>query len=198
MSLSPALARRIDRLSRRAHDFHRFAHHPLCERYAGELIALHGRSRMCRGCCYALLGACIGTLAACIVAPAPGPLAVGSALAAALAWRSLSSSLSVKRTSKLWTRGLPALLCSAAVVSCTRAGGVLAWSSGAALVLSIGLCARRYRRRGPDRSACARCPEYGATSVCSGYREIVRAERAFVRRSQQLIDAHHANAALRS
>ena len=33
-----ALRRKIDRLSRAAHRFHRFAHHPLCERYAGEVI----------------------------------------------------------------------------------------------------------------------------------------------------------------
>ena len=36
-------------MSRRAHAFHRFAHHPLCERYANELVPLGRRTRLCRG-----------------------------------------------------------------------------------------------------------------------------------------------------
>jgi hypothetical protein len=31
-------ARDLDRLAKRAHRFHRFAHHPLCAAYAGETL----------------------------------------------------------------------------------------------------------------------------------------------------------------
>ncbi|HET8714991.1 MAG TPA: hypothetical protein VFM16_04150, partial [Holophagaceae bacterium] len=50
----PALRRRLDRLARRAHAFHRFAHHPLCAEYAGERLRV-GKVHLCRGC--TLLGA---------------------------------------------------------------------------------------------------------------------------------------------
>jgi hypothetical protein len=61
--------------------------------------------------------------------------------------------------------------------------------------LAVGLIAlsrivlSRYRRRGPDRSPCQVCPERNLTVPCTGFRTIVRAERAFVRRSERLLDA---------
>src|SRR5579859_1379561 len=55
-----SLARRIDRLAWFAHAFHRFAHHPLCDRYQEELIPLGRRTRVCRGCSLALLGVLVG------------------------------------------------------------------------------------------------------------------------------------------
>jgi hypothetical protein len=90
---------------------------------------------------------------------------------------------------KLWTRGLPALVFCAALTSLLRAPSALHVSLALALVVSCALALGLYRRRGPDRSACTRCPEYASNVICSGFREIVRAERAFSRRSQQLLDA---------
>src|SRR5258706_14473890 len=50
---------KLDRLSRGAHRFHRFAHHPLCDRYAGEVVRF-GRVRLCRGCTFAVIGGLAG------------------------------------------------------------------------------------------------------------------------------------------
>ena len=36
--IPPQLARRLDRLSVAAHRFHRWAHHPLCTEYEGEVL----------------------------------------------------------------------------------------------------------------------------------------------------------------
>jgi hypothetical protein len=44
------LAKQLDRLSRRAHRFHRFAHHPLCGAYAAELVPLGRKARSGCGC----------------------------------------------------------------------------------------------------------------------------------------------------
>jgi hypothetical protein len=49
-------------------------------------------------------------------------------------------------------------------------------------------CWLLYRRRGPDRRPCAACPEQ-TRQPCSGLLPILRAERAFIRRAQHLIDA---------
>jgi hypothetical protein len=86
--VSRALAQRIDRLARRAHAFHRFAHHPLCDRYAGELVQLSRRRSVCRGCsCFALAAVSGGAVG--LLAPLPrelssllGALALAGALLA--------------------------------------------------------------------------------------------------------------------
>jgi hypothetical protein len=191
MSVSPSLARRIDRLARRAHAFHRFAHHPLCGRYAGELIALRGRRRICRGCTCTLAAAVVGTSSALVVVLPGVPLALVSLGCFAVTLRSLSHAPDAdrRRVNKLWTRGLPAFVCSAALTALLRAPTELHVSLALALLLSCTLTLGRYRRRGPDRSACTRCPEYASNAICSGFREIVRAERAFSRRTRQLLDA---------
>ncbi len=79
----PELARRIDGLARAAHRFHRYAHHPLCAAYAGEVFRLGRRTRLCRGCTLVAIGAIAGALAAALL-PAPGTVAmlVVTALAA--------------------------------------------------------------------------------------------------------------------
>jgi hypothetical protein len=38
-----------------------------------------------------------------------------------------------------------------------------------------------YRRRGPDRTPCASCPERNLTQPCRGIAPIIRRERAFRR-----------------
>lgn len=189
------VARRIDRLARRAHAFHRFAHHPLCDQYSGELIALGSRRRVCRGCTCALGGALVGA-------------ALGSALEfpvpAALAFAVLATSLMIlaqrfqsdrnrnverrqTRLGKLWTRGVPLAALALAFTAGLRAQNTAGVVTAVSIALALFVLLRVYRRAGPDRSPCARCPERTLTVPCSGFRDIVRAERAFVRRSRQLL-----------
>jgi len=81
--------RAIDRLARRAHAFHRFAHHPLCERYAGELVPLGKRTRICRGCAASALGSLAGSLAAYSFQPTLSAMLSASALGLGLFLSSL-------------------------------------------------------------------------------------------------------------
>jgi hypothetical protein len=187
--VDPSVARHIDRLARRAHAFHRFAHHPLCEEYAGELIAVGSRTRVCRGCTSAIGGTLGGVvLGTCVDFPSM----------AALAFAVFATSVPVlaacferdrvgPRLGKLWTRGVPlaalALAFTAGVRERSETGAAIAVS----ITLALFILVRVYRRIGPDRSPCARCPERTSSVPCSGFRDIVRAERAFVRRSRRLI-----------
>jgi hypothetical protein len=161
-----SLAGRIDRLARRAHVFHRFAHHPLCDAYAGEVISI-GRGRLCRGCAYVGLGGVTG-LSVAALAPVTRVTAWAAlGFAAAL----LGASLAV-RLPKWLGRFTPALL------------GGLAPAGGAVPTLTASLAAvvllAAYRRRGPARGPCVDCPERGM-SVCSGFAAAVQRERAFQR-----------------
>ena len=176
------VARRIERLARRAHAFHRFAHHPLCADYAGELIALGHRRRVCRGCAFALLGAGSGVLMGLLF-----PLALGQAtLIAALA---LATTVTRQRRSKLWTRAWPAAGAAYALACCALWHDLAALGCALAVIVACAALSIAYRVRGPDRSPCLRCPERTQRVPCSGFRDIVRAERAFVRRSQRLLDS---------
>jgi hypothetical protein len=178
--LSPATARAVDRLARRAHAFHRFAHHPLCERYASELLPLGRRARICRGCAAVLAGVPLG---GALVALLPPSLAV---LGVALAAAALAGALSLRvRLPKSLGRFVPACGIGAGFVSAfTHPRGFL-WlgvlaASGAGFAL--------YRKRRPNREPCVTCPERLAATPCSGLRPIVRRERAFRRAAQRLID----------
>ena len=85
MSRAPAgFAWRLDRLAWRLHAFHRYAHHPLCRRYAGEVLTL-GRVRVCKGCTLLAVGVVVGVPVGCLV---PGLSVTNLALVAlaALAW----------------------------------------------------------------------------------------------------------------
>ena len=164
------LARRIDRLARHAHAFHRFAHHPLCDRYGGELVQLGHALRICRGCSLALIGALVGALA--------GGLSRSSALGPAI-WLvpaiGLALVLLPLGRSKLLRRFLPTLLLSFAAF-----GGPALLS-----LFSVTLAATMlvlYRRKGPNRVPCVTCPER-SLEVCSGFAPIRRRERAFRRLS---------------
>ena len=174
-SMSPALARRIDRLSRRAHAFHRYAHHPLCGAYSTELIGV-GRVRVCRGCVYTALGVAAGLGAGLL--PAPNAWAV---LLLAGAGGVLAAISLVARVPKSASRFLPGVFGGAATIVALRAGGaeaIVLWSiCGAG---AVGIVAH-YRTRGPDRTPCRTCPERDLPSACSGLRPIVQRERAFQR-----------------
>jgi hypothetical protein len=182
--LRPALGRRLDRLSRAAHRFHRFAHHPLCEQYAGEVIRVGKRARLCRGCSYAALGGVAGVAFAALVR-AP--------LWATLTLIALSVTMGVVslrwRTSKALSRFVPA---AGLAVACAEGLRAETWAgAGVAFGVVLGLAGlvRAYRQRVPDRTPCASCAERELGAACSGIRPIVRRERAFRRVAQRLIDA---------
>lgn len=128
---SQRLAARLDRLARRAHAFHRFAHHPLCDRYQSELIELRGRTRLCRGCACALGGVVAGLALGAVAPLAPW---LGALVAATLlsslpaAFQRASAAMLVTvlaRPNKLLTRGLPLALTTWACASAAHHAGAL-------------------------------------------------------------------------
>lgn len=175
------VARALDRLARRAHAFHRFAHHPLCARYASELIRLGRRERVCRGCVALGAGFLAGSSLAFTLEPSVGVLYGSLAVAAALGIASL-----LVRLPKLLGRFLPALGFALALASVFTDFRSYAWLAGAC---GFGLGFLAYRRRGPSRTPCASCPERLEPAPCSGFVRIVRRERAFQRAARKLIDA---------
>lgn len=190
--LTPGQVRRIDRLSRRAHRFHRYAHHPLCGRYAGEVIRVGRRVRLCRGCTFAALGGLAGVVVGLALARGIGRiigLTGGASTRVELAAMALAALLLVptviskRRVPKLVSRLLPAALFALSLTM-----SVLAWQPiviVAALVLVAGLRVG-YGRRGGDRSPCETCPER-TLSPCSGFAPIVRREQAFQRVVRRLV-----------
>jgi hypothetical protein len=194
------LARRIDRLARRAHAFHRWSHHPLCDRYAGEVVRLGRRTRLCRGCALAVLGATLGGaagLAAGLAAPAaPGGawLAAAALLAAAVPLAlprhpPPAGAPSGRRAPKILTRLLPLAVAGGAAGQALAAPTPGRLAAAAIAVAAIALGVLRYRRRGPDRGACLGCPEAPPGMGCSGFRLAARRERAFSRLTSRWIAA---------
>jgi hypothetical protein len=192
MALIPtSLARRIDRAARHAHRFHRFAHHPLCKAYAGELVRLGPRARVCRGCSMTAVGLMMGVALGASFGPgtwvAPVAWLVASlfALAGSLRtpWPPAAAGVPVpRRISKIVSRFLPALWLGAAIGQAFRAGLVATMLVGGTAGVGVGVFAALYRRRGPDRTPCTVCPER-LLNPCSGFLPIVRRERAFRRLS---------------
>lgn len=173
-----SLARRLDRLAFRAHAFHRWAHHPLCREYAGEVYRLGRRLRLCRGCTLAAAGTLAG-LAAGLASPALPGLAIGALAGLGLLAGGLA--LGRRRRPKGLTRGLPAALLAFLLLQALRGGGAARWSAAAVAVAAGAAVTLAYRRRGPDRTPCATCPEAPASGACRGFREIRTRERAFSR-----------------
>lgn len=184
--ISPSLARRIDRLARHAHAFHRFAHHPVCFRYAGEVVRLGAQRRVCRGCLAAGLGLLIGTGVGLRLPASPHTELLLLGLATLIGLTSLRL-----RIGKVVTRFLPAAFGSITLASSLHrasAGDRRALLTFIA-TLVIGACGLvAYRRRGPNRAACTSCPERLGPAPCSGLAPIVRRERAFQRLAQLWID----------
>jgi 4-amino-4-deoxy-L-arabinose transferase-like glycosyltransferase len=175
--IPPSLAGQIDRLSRRAHRFYRFAHHPLCSRYASEVIPIGRRIRLCRGCTFVALGIACG-LALGIALRGPAILGVGLVLlAATIGWTSIRT-----RLPKTTSRFLPALFFGIAI-ACNLVIAAAAIAAAGALLLG-------YRRRGPDRAPCQLCPEKDSR-VCSGFKRMVSRERAFRRVSARWLAQRH-------
>jgi hypothetical protein len=175
-ALSRTAARKLDRLSLRAHRFHRFAHHPLCGRYAGEVVRF-GRVRLCRGCTFAIAGGVLGASAGLALG---GSIAISLAASAAATLVLLATLYRRGRLTKLVTRlapaGLFALAITCGVLAASFAGAAVA-AFAAAMVVGLRVL---YGRRGADRSPCVSCPER-ELAPCSGFAPIVMRERAFQR-----------------
>ena len=185
-SIPPRLARRIDRLARHAHAFHRWAHHPLCADYEGEVIRVGRRLRLCRGCALAALGGLAGILTGSLVTPLPpvGLLALAG-FGALAGWLALSQ----RRRSKWATRALPATLLGVIVLMALRRGDGLSWAVACLAIATAMATYGAYRHRGPDRTPCRACPEFGAPGTCRGFRDIRRRERAFARLASRWLRA---------
>ena len=166
--IPPPLARRIDRLARRAHAFHRFAHHPLCEPYRSEVLRVGPRLRVCKGCTFLATGLVAGVAVGAFARP---PFLWGAgALLLALVLGALSLRL---RLPKILGRFVPGAGLGLALWT--------GWPSVFAALLIVAVVVDRYRRRGVERSRCQTCPER-LRSPCSGFAPAVRRERAFRRR----------------
>jgi hypothetical protein len=180
------LARRLDGLSRVAHRFHRFAHHPLCDDYAGEVVRIGRRGRVCRGCICAALGAPVGMTVSLVSSV---PIGAGAVLfLIASSWIAVTTLLRIgPRRTKLVTRFAPAWAVGFAVGEGVRAGGLYGATLASLAVLACAAFAALYRRRGPDRTPCARCPERILLTPCRGFAEIVKRERAFQRLAGRML-----------
>jgi len=189
------LARKLDRLARRAHRFHRFAHHPLCDEYAGELVRLGARTRVCRGCACALAGATSGAVGTLML-----PLAVvGGTTTAPAIWIALGLALvcgvalafdarrTAMRSPKTLTRLLPAAAFTFACVLGARSASLAGLALLATSLATGALLYMRYRKRGPSRTPCQTCPERTQSTPCRGYAPIVRRERAFARIARRML-----------
>ncbi len=184
--IAKGTARRIDRLARAAHRFHAFAHHPLCDEYAGEVFRFGRSTRVCRGCALAALGGVVG-FAFSFTAPPTAVALSAVVVACLLLGASLARFPRGLRRSKLATRLLPAALLTfaicAPIMRRTPAAAAVSVLAMATFALAVAL----YRRRRPDRTPCASCPEANDKPACRGLIAIVRRERAFQRRASQLI-----------
>jgi hypothetical protein len=189
-------ARRIDRLARGAHAFHRFAHHPLCAQYESEVLRIGRKLRLCRGCTFVASGLCTGAvLMAAVAIGAPSVrlhaawlvIAAATALAALLLVQRSIERRSQARKSKWLTRFAAAAGIGGAVsAAIARVDSVFGAVLVALTAIACALLVLQYRRRGPDRAPCSGCSER-SLAVCSGYAPIVRRERAFQRRALVLL-----------
>jgi len=173
--IPPSLARRIDRLAWRAHAFHRFAHHPLCDAYRNEVLRVGRHLRVCKGCTLLAAGLLVGVGLGTFVRPVLSWGAAALLLALGLGVLSLRT-----RVPKSLGRFLP----GAGIGIALWAG----WPCMLAALLIVAASGVLYRRRGVERSLCNACHER-LRSPCSGFAPAFRRERAFRRRVDRWMDA---------
>lgn len=193
------LAGRVDRLARRAHAFHRWSHHPLCERYRTEVVRLGRRTRICLGCSLTALGAVAGLAAGALLPAAPGAAIVAAGAALLLLAPALvrphprtapaPSAGAAWRRRKLLTRLLPTAVAGLAVAQALAAPAPARAVGAALAALAVFWVTLRYRRRGPDRAVCLGCPEGPPSARCPGFAPMARRERAFSRLAGRWIAA---------
>jgi hypothetical protein len=180
-------ARRLDRLALRAHCFHRYAHHPLCQAYRGEVLRF-GRLRICKGCTLLAMGAVAG-LGLGLSIPVLHLECLMVLALAGMAWVAVIFKASwVRRLGKAGTRLLPSLAGAFLVIQGLRFRDAWGWGLASALCLGAGLAGRIYRCRGPWHAPCEACPER-VLRPCSGFRLQFRRERAFARLAGRLLAA---------
>jgi hypothetical protein len=150
--------------------------------YDGEVFLVGRRTRICRGCTLAGIGAIAG-LGFALFLPPSLPIA---ALAVPLA---AGSAFAPRSMGKLAARWVPGLLLSFAFASGLRAVSVSGLGIALAAVLGVAILIHGYRRRGPHRGPCLACPERDSRHPCRGFARIVRRERAFQRRAGLLLDS---------
>jgi hypothetical protein len=179
--IPPALHRRLDRLARRAHAFHRLAHHPLCAAYAGEVVRLGRRTRVCRGCALAAGGGAVGLLLGVLLAPPPAEALAGGLVLLAILLGWAAAPRAGRGRPKLLTRLVPAALAGALLGVGPRAASVTGWGAALGAAALVAVAALAWGRRRPDRGPCTGCPEGPPGPACSGFGPIARRERAFQR-----------------
>ncbi len=137
------------------------------------------------GCALALLGSLAGALAGLRLGTLTTAL-VSLTGAVGLALWSLHDGRA-GRASKVATRFVPACGLMFAFFSvarvCSPASIGIAIAAGACMLGFVGL----YKRRGPNRTPCASCPERSGATTCSGLRPIVRREKALMRKTGAMI-----------
>lgn len=180
-------ARWLERLEARGHRFHRFAHHPLCDAYAPEVLRVGGLV-LCRGCTLATVGAVAGVLVGAGLRlgglALPGPVAAALALpilywaVMALYRRKQPPAPPRAPGAKLIRRGLPLFVAALGLGHALAAG---AWGWAALSVAIVVLGRFSYCLRGANRSACDTCPERERRPSCSGYAPMLQRERAIQR-----------------
>ena len=94
-----------------------------------------------------------------------------------------------RRASKLLTRTLPSAFAAGLAVLGARAASGTGLAAAAGVVALVAGGALAYRRRGPNRSPCAVCPERERPQVCSGFAPLARREKAFSRLAGRLLRA---------
>jgi hypothetical protein len=177
LPLPRLLTKRIDKLARRAHAFHRFAHHPLCDSYRSEVLRIGKRFRLCKGCTLLASGFLAGVALGVLWRPSAVVGGIAWSVALALGLTSLR-----QRLPKLMGRLLPGL-----GLGLGLCGG---WLCALLSLTTVAACAALYRRRGVERSRCGPCHERDR-KLCSGFVLIVRRERAFQRKADCWIERHH-------
>jgi hypothetical protein len=177
---------KLDRLSRGAHRFHRFAHHPLCDRYAGEVVRV-GRVRLCRGCTFAITGGLVGGIVGLAVDAATSLDVLVAPLATVAGFALIIATLYARRRfPKLVTRLVPAALFALAMTCGVLSFEPLGIAAALGAATIVGGLRLLYGKRGADRTPCTTCPERTWTP-CSGFAPIIRREAAFQRAARALL-----------
>ena len=122
-------------------------------------------------------------------------LALGLAFAGAAlldAWRPRAPQAERARprrsARKLLTRFIPAAVLAAGIALGVRRADLAGIALALFSAIAVAVVWAGYRKRGPDRTPCAGCPEGPPHAGCSGFAPIVRRERAFQRLSSRLLD----------
>ncbi len=113
--------------------------------------------------------------------PPPAALAAATALFTALSFATLGAPARPDRRSKLLTRFAPAALGGATLSGGLGAHRVAGACCALVAIAAALVTARAYRRRGPDRSPCAACPDRTGPRICPGFLPMARREAAFRR-----------------